>query len=193
MFGNTTPCVETARAILEKHGFEVLVFHAVGSGGQTMESLIEAGQAAGVLDVTTTEWADELVGGVMSAGPNRLEAAARTGTPAVIAPGCLDIVNFWAPETLPERFRSRRIYQHNPKQTLVRTTPEENVELGRIIASKLNMSIGPVAVYLPLRGISVISAPGGPYYWPEADAALFDALRNPPRKDSPVHELDFHI
>jgi len=193
MFGNTTPCVETARAILEKHGFEVLVFHAVGSGGQTMESLIEAGQAAGVLDVTTTEWADELVGGVMSAGPNRLEAAARTGTPAVIAPGCLDIVNFWAPETLPERFRSRRIYQHNPKQTLVRTTPEENVELGRIIASKLNLSIGPVAVYLPLRGISVISAPGGPYYWPEADAALFDALRTHLRKDIPVHELDFHI
>jgi uncharacterized protein (UPF0261 family) len=193
MFGNTTPCVERARAILEQNGFEVLVFHATGSGGQTMESLIDAGQAAGVLDVTTTEWADELVGGVMSAGPHRLEAAARTGTPAVIAPGCLDIVNFWAPETLPEQFRGRRIYQHNPKQTLVRTTPEENAELGRIIASKLNMSTGPVAVYLPLRGISVISAAGGPYHWPEADEALFDALRTHLRKDIPLHELDHHI
>src|SRR5262245_350895 len=193
MFGNTTPCVEAARAILEKAGFEVLVFHATGSGGQTMESLIEARQVAGVLDVTTTEWADELVGGVMSAGPTRLEAAARTGVPAVIAPGCLDIVNFWAPETLPEKYRGRRLYQHNPKQTLVRTDPEENTELGKIVASKLNMSIGPVAVYLPLRGISVISAPGGPYYWPEADAALFASLRTHLRKDIPVHELDCHI
>jgi uncharacterized protein (UPF0261 family) len=193
MFGNTTPCVEKARAILEREGYEVLVFHATGAGGQTMESLIEAGQVDGVLDVTTTEWADELVGGVMSAGPTRLEAAARTGTPAVIAPGCLDIVNFWAPETLPEKYRGRRLYQHNPKQTLVRTTPEENTELGKIIASKLNMSTGPVAVYLPLRGISVISAPGGPYYWPEADAALFASLRTHLRKDIPVHELDCHI
>jgi uncharacterized protein (UPF0261 family) len=193
MFGNTTPCVEQARAILEREGFEVLTFHATGAGGQTMESLIEAGQVNGVLDVTTTEWADELVGGVMSAGPTRLEAAARTGTPAVIAPGCLDIVNFWAPETLPEKYRGRRLYQHNPKQTLVRTTPEENAELGKIIAGKLNASKGPVAVYLPLGGISVISKPGGPYYWPEADAALFDALRTHLRKDIPLHELDCHI
>ena len=125
-----------------------------------MESLIEAGQVAGVLDVTTTEWADELVGGVMSAGPTRLEAAAKTGTPAVIAPGCLDMVNFWAPETIPERYRGHRIYKHNENSTLVRTTPEENAELGEIIAGKLNMSIGPVAVYIPLRGISVISAAG---------------------------------
>jgi uncharacterized protein (UPF0261 family) len=193
MFGNTTPCVEQARAILEREGFEVLVFHATGAGGQTMESLIEAGHVNGVLDVTTTEWADELVGGVMSAGPTRLEAAARTGTPAVIAPGCLDIVNFWAPETLPEKYRGRRLYQHNPKQTLVRTTPEENAELGKIIAGKLNASKGPVAVYLPLGGISVISKPGGPYYWPEADAALFDSLRTHLRKDIPLHELDCHI
>jgi len=193
MFGNTTPCVEQARAILEREGFEVLVFHATGAGGQTMESLIEAGHVNGVLDVTTTEWADELVGGVMSAGPTRLEAAAKTGTPAVIAPGCLDIVNFWAPETLPEKYRGRRLYQHNPKQTLVRTTPEENAELGRIIAGKLNASKGPVAVYLPLGGISVISKPGGPYHWPEADAALFDSLRTHLRKDIPLHELDCHI
>ena len=193
MFGNTTKCVDAARAIVEREGFEVLVFHAVGSGGQTMESLIETGEMAGVLDVTLTEWADELVGGVMSAGPTRLEAAARTGTPAVIAPGCLDIVNFWEPHTLPEKYRGRRIYQHNAKQTLVRTDPDENAQLGRIIASKLNRSIGPVAVYLPLGGISVISAPGGPYHWPEADAALFDSLRTHLRKDIPLHELNLHI
>jgi uncharacterized protein (UPF0261 family) len=193
MFGNTTPCVEAARAILEKAGFEVLVFHATGSGGQTMESLIEARQVAGVLDVTTTEWADELVGGVMSAGPSRLEAAAKTGTPAVIAPGCLDMVNFWAPDTVPERLRDRRLYRHNEKQTLVRTTPEENTELGRIIAGKLNASTGPVEVYFPLRGISVISAAGKPYHWPEADAALLESLRKHLSKGIPVHELDCHI
>ena len=193
MFGNTTKCVEAARAILEAQGFEILIFHAVGSGGQTMESLIEAGHVSGVLDVTTTEWADELVGGVMSAGPTRLEAAARTGTPAVIAPGCLDIVNFWEPHTLPEKYRGRRIYQHNPKQTLIRTDPAENAELGRIIAGKLNMSTGPVAVYFPLQGISVISAPGGPYHWPEADAALLQSLRTHLRNDIPLREMDMNI
>jgi uncharacterized protein (UPF0261 family) len=193
MFGNTTKCVEAARAIVEKEGYEVLVFHAVGVGGQTMESLIEAGHIAAVLDVTLTEWADELVGGVLSAGPARLEAAARIGTPAVIAPGCLDIVNFWEPETLPEKYRNRRLYRHNAKQTLVRTDPDENAELGRIIAGKLNRSVGPVAVYLPLRGISVISSAGGPYHWPEADAALFDSLRTNLRKDIPLHELDLNI
>jgi uncharacterized protein (UPF0261 family) len=193
MFGNTTPCVDAARGMLEKAGFEVLVFHATGSGGQTMESLIEARQVAGVLDVTTTEWADELVGGVMSAGPTRLEAAAKTGTPAVIAPGCLDMVNFWAPETVPERLRDRRLYRHNEKQTLVRTTPEENLELGRIIAGKLNASSGPVEVYFPLRGISVISAAGKPYHWPEADAALLESLRKHLSKGIPLHELDCHI
>ncbi len=193
MFGNTTKCVEAARAIVEREGFEVLVFHAVGVGGQTMESLIEAGQVAGVLDVTLTEWADELAGGVLSAGPTRLEAAAKTGTPAVIAPGCLDIINFWGPETIPEKYRDHRIYKHNERQYLVRTTPEENAQLGKIIAGKLNMSIGPVAVYIPLGGISVISSPGGPYYWPEADAALFESLRTNLRKDIPYHELNLNI
>lgn len=193
MFGNTTKCVEAARAILEQEGFEVLTFHAVGSGGQTMESLIEAGHVTGVLDVTTTEWADELCGGVLSAGPHRLEAAAKSGTPAVVAPGCLDIVNFWGPETIPEKYRDRRIYKHNEKQYLVRTTPEDNAQLGKIIASKLNMSVGPVAVYVPLRGISVISSPGGPYHWPEADAALFEALRTNLRPDIPYREFDVNI
>ena len=193
MFGNTTKCVETARTILEAEGFEVLIFHAVGVGGQTMEGLIEAGQASGVLDVTLTEWADELVGGVMSAGPTRLEAAARAGTPAVIAPGCLDMVNFWGPETIPQHLRGRRLYQHNANTWLVRTDPDENAQLGKIIAGKLNLSVGPVSVYLPLRGLSVISSPGGPYHWPEADAALFDALRTSLRKDIAVHEFDTTI
>jgi len=193
MFGNTTTCVEMARASLESHGFEVLVFHATGVGGQTMESLIDAGHIAGVLDVTTTEWADEVAGGVMSAGSPRLEAAARTGTPAVVAPGCLDMVNFWAPDTVPERHRARRFYQHNANVTLMRTTPDENAELGRIIAEKLNASCGPVSVYLPLLGLSVISAPGGPFHWPEADEALFQALRAHLRPEIPVHALDANI
>jgi uncharacterized protein (UPF0261 family) len=193
MFGNTTACVETARALLEDRGFEVLVFHATGTGGRTMESLIDAGQIAGVLDVTTTEWADELAGGVMSAGTTRLEAAARSGTAAVVAPGCLDMVNFWAPDPVPDRYRGRRFYQHNANITLMRTTPEENVQLGRLIAGKLNESRGPVAVYLPLRGLSVISAPGGPFHWPEADEALFGALRACLRPDIPVRPLDVNI
>lgn len=193
MFGNTTACVESARSTLEKAGYEVLVFHATGTGGRTMESLIEAGYVAGVLDVTTTEWADELVGGVLSAGEHRLEAAARSGTPAVIAPGCLDMVNFWAPDTVPEKFKARLLYRHNPSITLMRTTIEENHELGRILAKKLNLSKGPVAVYLPLRGVSAIAAPDGPFHWPEADAALFNAIREHLRSDIPVYEIDCDI
>jgi uncharacterized protein (UPF0261 family) len=193
MFGNTTKCVEAARAIVEREGYEVLIFHAVGVGGQTMESLIDAGMISGVLDVTLTEWADELAGGVLSAGPHRLDAAPKTGTPAVYAPGCLDIINFWGPETIPEKYRNSRIYKHNERQYLVRTNVEESAELGRIIAGKLNQSVGPAAVYVPLQGISVISSPGGPYHWPEADAALFEALRTNLRKDIPYHELDLNI
>lgn len=193
MFGNTTACVDAARARLEDQGFEVLVFHATGTGGQTMESLIETGDIAGVLDVTTTEWADQLVGGVLAAGTSRLDAAAKTGTPAVVAPGCLDMVNFWAPDTIPAHFKGRRFYQHNANITLMRTTPEENARLGRTIAEKLNASSGPVALYLPLRGVSVISSEGGPFHWPEADAALFDALRVHLRAGIPIHELDVTI
>jgi uncharacterized protein (UPF0261 family) len=193
MFGNTTIGVEAAKARLEAHGYEVLVFHATGTGGETMEGLIETGDVAGVLDMTTTEWADQLLGGVMAAGPARLEAAARTGTPAVVAPGCLDMVNFWKPESVPERYRGRRLYAHNPNVTLMRTSPEENAELGRILAEKVNASTGPAAIYLPLRGISVISAEGGPFHWPEADAALFDAIRGHVRPEIPVHELEVTI
>ena len=193
MFGNTTDCVEAARARLEEAGYEVLVFHATGTGGQTMESLVEANYIQGVLDVTTTEWADEVVGGVLSAGPSRLEAAAHTGVPAVVAPGCLDMVNFWAPDSVPEKFAGRRFYPHNPNVTLMRTTPEENTKIGRVFAEKLNLSKGPVAVYIPQRGLSVISAPGGPFHWPEADDALFNAIKSNLRPDIAVYEMDVNI
>lgn len=193
MFGNTTKCIEAARSRLEDAGFEILVFHATGAGGRTMEDLIEAGFITAVLDATTTELADELAGGVMSAGPKRMEAAARAGIPAVVAPGCLDMVNFWAPESIPDKYRERRFYQHNPNVTLMRTTPEENRELGRRLAEKLNASTGPVAVYLPLRGVSVISAPGQPFHWPEADEALFESIKKYLRPEIPVHEMDANI
>lgn len=193
MFGNTTICVEAARKILEAAGYEVLVFHATGTGGRTMESLIESGKIAGVLDVTTTEWADELVGGVLGAGPTRLEAAARGGVPAIVTPGCLDMVNFWAPETVAEKFRGRRFYRHNPNTTLMRTTPDECRELGRILAEKLNLSTGPVTVLLPLQGLSVIDSPAGPFWWPEANQALFESLKRGLRADIPVIEMDCNV
>ena len=193
MFGNTTACVEAAKAIVEAAGYEVLVFHATGTGGRTMESLIEAGRIAGVLDITTTEWADELVGGVLGAGQTRLEAAARSGVPAVVTPACLDMVNFWAPQTVPQKFRDRKFYQHNPNITLMRTTPDECRRLGQILAEKLNLSTGPVSVLIPLRGLSVIDAPGGPFWWPEADRALFDALKAGLRPEIPVIEMDSNV
>ncbi len=193
MFGNTTPAVERAKAIFEEHGYEVLVFHATGTGGRTMEDLIADGFFEGVADITTTEWADELVGGVLTAGPTRLEAAAKAGLPQVIVPGCLDMVNFWAPETVPDKFRDRRFYRWNPNVTLMRTTPEENAELGRILAEKANASTGPVAFYLPLKGVSMLDAPGKEFWWPEADEALFAAIKRHVRPDIPVHELDLNI
>jgi uncharacterized protein (UPF0261 family) len=193
MFGNTTDCVQAARKILENEGYEVLVFHATGSGGRTMESLIEAGLVAGVLDITTTEWADELVGGFLTAGPTRLEAAAKTGTPAVVTPGCLDMVNFYGPESVPSKFQGRRFYQHNPQVTLMRTTPEENAELGKVLAEKLNASLGPVTVLIPKKAVSVISAPGQKFHDPEADKALFAAIKNNLRPDIAVIEMDTEI
>jgi uncharacterized protein (UPF0261 family) len=193
MFGNTTPAVEHARSLLEREGYEVLVFHATGNGGRTMEGLIESGLITGVLDMTTTEWADELVGGVLTAGPARLEAAARRGVPAVVVPGCLDMVNFWAPETVPAKFKDRKFYHHNPNVTLMRTNVEENRRLGRIVADKLNSSKGPITVLLPLRGVSMIDSPGGSFWWPEADRALFDALKAALRPDIGVVELDCNI
>lgn len=193
MFGVTTPCVETARQAAEKAGYEVLVFHATGTGGQTMESFISDGLIAGVLDLTTTELADELVGGILSAGPDRLTAAALRGVPQVIAPGALDMVNFGPPETVPEKFQGRRFYQHNPTVTLMRTTPDENDQLGKEIAHKASASRGPTVVLLPLRGVSALDQEGKPFWWPEADAALFQSLRNWLSPHVRLVELDLHI
>lgn len=193
MFGVTTPCVEAARARLEAAGYEVLVFHATGTGGQTMEQFLRDGLIAGSLDVTTTELADELVGGVLSAGPDRLTAAAAAGVPQVIGLGALDMVNFGPPDTVPERFRGRRFYQHNPNVTLMRTTPEENDRLGKEIAHKASASRGPVAVYVPLRGVSALDRAGGPFWWPEADAALFQSLRAWMGPQVRLIELDLHV
>jgi uncharacterized protein (UPF0261 family) len=177
MFGVTTRCVTMARQILENRGFEVLVFHATGTGGMAMESLIADGCFAGVLDITTTELADELVGGVMSAGPHRLEAAASMGVPQVVCPGAVDMVNFGPLDSVPEKYRRRKLYVHNPTVTLMRTTPEECAELGRITAEKLNRSQGPAVFLMPLRGVSAIDAPGQPFEWPESDARYLEALK----------------
>jgi uncharacterized protein (UPF0261 family) len=177
MFGVTTPCVTRARAALEERGYEVLVFHATGTGGKAMEALVEGGLLSGVLDVTTTELCDDLVGGVLSAGPARLEAAGRAGVPQVVSLGALDMVNFGARDTVPPKFEDRNLYVHNPSVTLMRTTPEECAELGRRIARKLAAATGPVSLFVPLRGVSMIDAEGQPFHDPDADAALFDALR----------------
>ncbi len=186
MFGNTTTGVNHAREILEEAGYEVIVFHATGVGGRTMESLIETGVAAGVLDFTTTEFADEIVGGVLSAGPTRLEAAAKSGTPAIVTPGCLDMVNFFAKESIPAKFRDRTIYVHNPQVTLMRTNEEEATAIGVAMAQRINQSIAPVSVLLPLKGISAISSSGYVFHDPKADEALFSALRSTLRSDIPV-------
>jgi uncharacterized protein (UPF0261 family) len=193
MFGVTTPCVEAARAVLERSGYEVLVFHATGVGGRTMESFISDGLIRGVLDVTTTELADELVGGELSAGRDRLTAAALRGVPQVISLGALDMVNFGPRATVPEKFKDRRLYQHNPNITLMRTTPDENDKLGKEIAEKASAARGPTAVLVPLRGVSAIDREGQPFWWPEADAALFQSLRNWISPQVRLIELDLHI
>ncbi len=190
MFGNTTQCVNTAKQLLEEAGYEVLVFHATGMGGRIMESLIESGMVTGVLDVTTTEWADELVGGTLGAGPSRMDAAGKAGVPAVVAPGCLDMVNFGERASIPQKFDGRLFYQHNPQVTLMRTTPEECAELGRILADKMNAYTAPATVLLPLKGISVISAPGGAFHDPAADSALFAAIKVNLHKNVRVIEMD---
>jgi uncharacterized protein (UPF0261 family) len=193
MFGVTTPCVEAARRVLEAGGYEVLVFHATGTGGRTMESFIRDGLIQGVLDLTTTELADELVGGELSAGRDRLTAAGLRGVPQVISVGALDMVNFGPPASVPERFRGRRFCQHNPNVTLMRTTPEENDRLGKEIAEKASAARGPTVVLVPLRGVSAIDALGQPFWWPEADAALFQSLRNWMSPAVELIELDLHI
>jgi uncharacterized protein (UPF0261 family) len=193
MFGVTTPCVTSARRILEEKGYEVLVFHATGTGGQAMEQLIEDGVIHAVLDLTTTELADEVAGGVLSAGPHRLEAAGRKGIPQLVCPGAIDMVNFGPAETVPIRFRGRKLYVHNPTVTLMRTTPEECAEIGRITATKLNRATGPVTVLIPLQGVSAIDKLGGPFYSPEALHSYRGALKATLSSAIELVELDAHI
>jgi uncharacterized protein (UPF0261 family) len=177
MFGVTTPCVTKAREVLVQRGYEVLVFHATGAGGRSMERLMQDGFITAALDITTTELADELVGGVLSAGPDRLEMAGKLGIPQVVSLGALDMVNFGPMETVPERFRGRLLYKHNPTVTLMRTTPEECAELGRMIGRKLNQAKGPLSAFIPLRGVSAIDKEGAVFRDAEADRRLFDALQ----------------
>jgi uncharacterized protein (UPF0261 family) len=193
MFGVTTPAVTRARERLEELGYEVLVFHATGTGGQSMEALARGGFLAGVLDITTTELCDDLVGGVLSAGPDRLEAAGELGLPQVVSLGALDMVNFGPRETVPEQFEGRNLYVHNPTVTLMRTTPEECAELGRRIARKLSAAKGPTALFVPLKGVSMIATEGGYFYDRDADEALFAALREGLGDNVELHEVDADI
>jgi uncharacterized protein (UPF0261 family) len=178
MFGVTTPCVDRARTRLEAQGAEVIVFHATGVGGQAMERLIRDGHVDGVLDLTTTELADELVGGVLSAGPDRLTAAVDAGVPQVVSVGALDMVNFGPLETVPDRFRSRTFHVHNPTVTLMRTQSTECKAIGEQIAQVLWNARVETIVLIPERGVSALDAPGQPFYDPEADSALFSAIRD---------------
>lgn len=193
MFGNTTRAVDQARDLLEKAGYEVLVFHATGSGGRTMESLVGDGLITAVLDMTTTEWADELCGGVLSAGPQRLDAAAKAGVPQVVVPGCIDMCNFWAVETVPEKYKTRNLYSWNPNITLMRTTVDENRRMGEIFAEKLNAATGPVQVYVPCKGVSELDVEGKPFYDTAALPAFVEALKSGLRADIPVVEMDVDI
>ena len=193
MFGVTTPCVTAARRALEARGYEILVFHATGTGGRAMEQLIEDGAFVAVLDLTTTELADELVGGVMSAGPHRLQGAGRKGIPQVVCPGAIDMVNFGPMETVPAQFRSRNLYVHNSSVTLMRTTVEECAEIGRTTAIRLNDASGPVTVLIPLQGVSAIDRAGGPFYSQEALNAYRVALKAALRPSIRLVELDAHI
>jgi uncharacterized protein (UPF0261 family) len=193
MFGVTTPSVTEARKRLEELGYEVLVFHATGTGGQSMEALIRSGFITASLDVTTTELADELVGGVLSAGPERLEAAGGLGIPQVVSLGALDMVNFGPFETVPPQFRDRVLYKHNPTVTLMRTTPEECAELGRVIAEKLNQAQGPLTLFVPLKGVSLIATEGQVFHDPAADEALFGALRDHLDPNVDLQELDLDV
>ena len=193
MFGVTTPCVTEARKRLEELGYEVLVFHATGTGGQSMEALMSSGFITASLDVTTTELADELVGGVLSAGPDRLEAAGVLGIPQVVSLGALDMVNFGPFESVPAEFRDRLLYKHNPTVTLMRTTPEECAALGRTIARKLNEARGPLTVFVPLKGVSLIATEGQVFHDPAADEALFCTLRENLDPEVDLRELDLDV
>jgi uncharacterized protein (UPF0261 family) len=193
MFGNTTLAVDRARSMLERAGYEVLVFHATGTGGRTMEDLIADGHIAALLDITTTELADEVCGGVLSAGPERCLAAARAGIPAVLVPGCVDMANFWGMDTIPEKYRSRKLYQWNPNITLLRTNVEENERIGEMIAAAANAATAPVVILLPLKGVSQLDSPGGAFWDPQADHACFAAIKKVLRPGIQVIEMDYNV
>lgn len=192
MFGVTTPCVQRAKEVLEAAGCEVLVFHATGTGGQAMESLVRDGLVQGVLDLTTTELADELVGGVLSAGPERMAAAALAGIPTVASVGATDMVNFLALDTVPAQFRARKLHRHNDHVTLMRTTPDENRRIGAEIARKLGTSRGPAKLLFPLRGVSALDCAGQAFDDPAARAALLEGLRSVTPAVA-IAECDLHI
>lgn len=194
MFGVTTPAVDYARKYLEEKGYEVLIFHATGSGGKSMEKLVSGKYFKGVLDLTTTEWCDELFGGVLNAGPDRLDAAGQNGIPQVVSVGALDMVNFGPYDTVPGHYAHRNLYKHNPTVTLMRTDIEENRKLGEKLAEKLNASESPTTLMLPLRGVSMIDSEGQPFYGPEEDAMLFNTLRGLVNRDKvEVIEMDHNI
>jgi len=193
MFGVTTPCVMAAKEILENNSWEVIVFHCTGTGGRAFEELIESGEIDAVLDVTTTELADEVAGGILSAGPKRLEAAAKRGIPQVIVPGALDMVNFGNRETVPIKYQKRNLYQHTPMVTLMRTNIDENKKLGHMIACKANKASGKTAIAIPLRGFSAYDAEGLHFYDHEADQAFIEALKNSLMSNVKLAEMDYHI
>ncbi|MEQ8219213.1 MAG: Tm-1-like ATP-binding domain-containing protein [Arenibacter sp.] len=193
MFGNTTKCVDKCTELLKSKGYEVMAFHATGVGGATMESLIREGVFDAVLDVTTTELADELCGGILSAGPDRLTAASEMGIPQIVVPGCLDMVNFAQMDTLPEKYRLRQLYSWAPDVTLMRTNVEENEILGKQLVDKLKGAKAPVKILIPLKGISQIDSEGGVFYDPEADSALFRTIKKNAKGRVTVIEVDVHI
>lgn len=193
MFGNTTPCVDHCREALIDKGYDVLVFHCTGTGGRTMEGLVDEGYVHAVLDITTTEWADELCGGIFSAGENRLDAPGRAGIPHLIVPGCVDMVNFGPRDTVPEKYKDRLFYEWNPSVTLMRSNTEENAKMGEIFAQKANVSKGRVAFLFPLKGVSMLDSEGEPFWWPEADQAMFDAIKKNVKPGIQVAELDCNI
>lgn len=193
MFGNTTQCIDRGRANLESRGYEVVVFHATGKGGRTMQALVEDGFIQGLFDVTTTELADEVCGGVFSAGPGRVYLASKKNIPLLLAPGCVDMCNFWEPSAVPEKYRGRNLYAWNSSVTLMRTNPAENVEIGKMLAQTANESRGPVAVLIPLEGVSMLDSRGQPFWDPAADHSCFAAIKENLRQDIPVMELSLNI
>lgn len=197
MFGNTTPCIDACREALNKKGYEVLVFHATGAGGKTMEKLVEEGVVQGVLDLTTTEWADTVCGGVFDAGPTRLDAAGKVGVPHLISPGCIDMCNFGNPDTIPSKYKDRLFYKWNPQVTLMRTTPEENRKMGEVFAEKANKSKGKVAFLIPKKGYSMLDSVKGnepQLFWDTAaDQAFIDGLKSKLKTGIKVEEIDANI